>query len=322
MFSNILINYLLRIVYKDYFIFSIYIMSKEIISNRIQELTPDVKPSTLKTFTTNLNSLFYYSHDKKTNLDLDWFSNHSEVDDSIKHRPKTSQKTLYASLLRILPKDEYYKKKMTELGIEIKNDLSNQEKNVKQEEAWKTTEEIQSIYDDLYNRAKPFLNSKTEVSDKDLKNVIDLVMFALTSGLFIAPRRSMDWTEMKIKNVDKEKDNYIDKNDFVFNAYKTSKNGSIQQRVPIPKTLKALLNKAIKVNKYDYLLVSTTGEKLSSIIITQRLNKLFGSKTSTSMLRHIYLSNVYKDVPALKEMKELADNMGHDVSTALQYVKK
>jgi integrase len=122
--------------------------------------------------------------------------------------------------------------------------------------------------------------------------------------------------------VDKEKDNYIDKNDFVFNAYKTSKNGSIQQRVPIPKTLKALLNKAIKVNKYDYLLVSTTGEKLSSIIITQRLNKLFGSKTSTSMLRHIYLSNVYKDVPALKEMKELADNMGHDVSTALQYVKK
>jgi integrase len=214
----------------------------------------------------------------KKEFDLDWFSNHSEVDDSIKHRPKSSQKTLYASLLRILPKDEYYKKKMTELGIEIKNDLSNQEKNEKQEEAWKTREEIQSVYDDLYNRAKPFLNSKTEVSDKDLKNVIDLVMFALTSGLIIAPRRSMDWTELKIKNIDKEKDNYIDKNEFVFNTYKTSKNGSIQQRVPIPKTLKALLNKAIKVNQHDYLLVSTTGEKLSSIIITQRCIRQFQLK--------------------------------------------
>lgn len=297
-------------------------MSKEIISKRILQLTPDVKASTLKTFITNLNSLFYASHDKKADMDLDWFSNHSAVDDNINDRPKSSQKTLYASLLRILPKDEYYKKKMTELGAEIKNDLSKQDKNDKQEKAWKSREEIQSVYDDLYNRAKPFLNSKTEVSDKDLKNVIDLVMFALTSGLFIAPRRSMDWTELRIRgDIDKDKDNYIDKNEFVFNAFKTSKNGSVQQKVAIPKALKTLLNKAIKVNKYDYLLVSTTGTKLSSIIITQRLNKLFGTNTSTSMLRHIYLSNVYKDIPALKQMKELADDMGHDVSTALQYVK-
>lgn len=298
-------------------------MTKEIISKRIQELTPDVKASSLNTFSANLNSLFYYSHDKKTELDMDWFSNHKEVEDNIKDRPKSSQKTIYASLLRILPKDEYYKKKMIELGSEIKNDLSTNTKNQKQEEAWKSTGEIQSIYDDLYNRAKPFLNSKAEVSDKDLKNVIDLVLFALTSGLFIAPRRSLDWTELRIRgDIDKEKQNYIDKNEFVFNTFKTSAKYPSAQRVPIPKTLKTLLTKAIKVNKYDYLLVSTTGVKLTSASITQRLNKLFGSKTSTSMLRHIYLSNVYKDMPNIKEMKELADNMGHKLDTAFEYVKK
>jgi hypothetical protein len=40
------------------------------------------------------------------------------------------------------------------------------------------------------------------------------------------------------------------------------------------------------------------------------------------MLRHIYLSNKYKDVPALKEMKATAANMGHSIEEALKYVKQ
>ena len=33
------------------------------------------------------------------------------------------------------------------------------------------------------------------------------------SGQFIPPRKSLDWTEFKIKNVDKAEDNYLDKNE-------------------------------------------------------------------------------------------------------------
>ena len=121
-------------------------------------------------------------------------------------------------------------------------------------------------------------------------------------------------------DIDKTKQNYIDKNEFVFNSYKTSKKG--EQRVAIPKELKTILNKYIKINKTNHLLVNANGEKMSGTSVTHRLNRIFGSPTSTSMLRHIYLSNIYKDVPALKQMTDLADEMGHDVSTALQYVKK
>lgn len=297
-------------------------MSKEIIRNRILELTPDVKPTSLTTFVNCLYSLYYYTNDKTKDIDMDWFKDHKAVDKSLEHRPLSSQKTIYASLLRILPKEEYYTTKMMTLGKEIKNNLANQDKTEKQEQGWKTMEEIKSLHDNMYNRIKPFLNSKTELKEADFNDVVNFILFCLTTGIYIPPRRSMDWTDFMIRgDIDKEKYNYIDKNEFVFNSYKTgTKNG--EQRVPIPKDLKTILNKYIKVNKSNYLIPNLKGEKMSATSIAKRLNRIFGSNTSTSMLRHIYLSNAYKDVPALKGLTELADKMGHDVYTALQYVKK
>ena len=40
------------------------------------------------------------------------------------------------------------------------------------------------------------------------------------------------------------------------------------------------------------------------------------------MLRHIYLTNYYKNMPSLMNMEELANDMGHSVVTAMTYVKK
>jgi hypothetical protein len=40
------------------------------------------------------------------------------------------------------------------------------------------------------------------------------------------------------------------------------------------------------------------------------------------MLRHIYLSNIYKDMPALKKMEQTAEQMGHSLNQALEYVKQ
>ena len=40
------------------------------------------------------------------------------------------------------------------------------------------------------------------------------------------------------------------------------------------------------------------------------------------MLRHIYLTDVYKDIPKINKMENLADQMGHSVSTAMEYIKR
>ena len=40
------------------------------------------------------------------------------------------------------------------------------------------------------------------------------------------------------------------------------------------------------------------------------------------MLRHMYLTNVYKDVPQINKMENLANEMGHSVSTAMEYIRR
>jgi hypothetical protein len=52
------------------------------------------------------------------------------------------------------------------------------------------------------------------------------------------------------------------------------------------------------------------------------INAIFDGKISTSMLRHIFISDKLKDVPALKELKQMAQDMGHTVSEQLTYIKK
>jgi len=53
--------------------------------------------------------------------------------------------------------------------------------------------------------------------------------------------------------------------------------------------------------------------------ITRILNKIFGKRISSSMLRHIYLSSLYGDT--LEKMKETADKMGHSIETQKEYIK-
>jgi integrase len=40
------------------------------------------------------------------------------------------------------------------------------------------------------------------------------------------------------------------------------------------------------------------------------------------MLRHIYLSDKYKNIPAIASIDALAEQMGHSSQQALEYIKR
>ena len=143
------------------------------------------------------------------------------------------------------------------------------------------------------------------------------------SGIYIPPRRSLDWTEFKIKNIDKAEDNYLDKNEFVFNKYKTSKFYN-EQRVSCPKELLSILKKWVKTSNNDYLLFDTNFEKLTSVKLNQRLEKIFGKKTSVNILRHVYLTNAFGDeIERSKKMNAVAEDMGTSSAQVFgTYIKK
>ncbi|MBC7475802.1 MAG: hypothetical protein H7263_16080 [Candidatus Sericytochromatia bacterium] len=193
-----------------------------------------------------------------------------------------------------------------------------QKKDIKQELNWISTAEIQTIYNGLLTKANSMLSNKQIFNAPTMMEFLLLSFLGGVSG--IAPRRSLDYALLKVKNYDAKKDNYYKAGKFYFNIYKTAKNYGLQV-IDVPKDLNIILKRWIKLNNNDYMLYSTNGNPLTSPQITRILNKVFGKNVSTSLLRHIYLTDVYKNMPALSKMEELAAQMSHSVGQALEYVK-
>jgi hypothetical protein len=198
-----------------------------------------------------------------------------------------------------------------------------QEKTPQQKEDMIPLDEVKALYNNLEHNAKLVLK-KTSLTYPDLNTIMQWVMIALTGGIFQAPRRSIDFGNMKWRNYDTEKDNYIDikSSKFIFQNYKTAKSYG-KQECEITKPMKLVLNKWFKVipDSCDYVLFDNKYHPLTSPQMTHRLNEIFGRKISTSMLRHIFLTNKFKGID-LDELQKTATEMGNSPMQALLYVKK
>lgn len=196
-----------------------------------------------------------------------------------------------------------------------------QERNEKQEENWLSMDDIMKVYNNLKEEVKPLWKLDT-LKKSAFMRLQDFVM--LSCLLLIPPRRSLDWVDFRIKDVDKEKDNYMTGNKLVFNSYKTKKYYG-RQEVNIEKNpLKKILTDWMKINTTPYLLVDTTMKQpLNQSKLTIRLYGLFdGKKISVNMLRHIFITEkVLPQVPKLEELKNMAEDMGHSLSQQLLYKK-
>jgi len=225
-----------------------------------------------------------------------------------------------------------YRKVMTEDAGKVNKKNLSQELSDKQKEHLISQEEVTTIYNQLKAEATPLLK-KTVLTRKQLETLQNYVL--LSMYVLIPPRRSMDYTEFKIRNFNEgqdSSDNYMvnyNKNKkkglatFVFNSYKNSKRLGRQVIENIPKPLEKLIDTWKLFNKSDYLLINQVGNKITQSRIASLLNEIFGGRNiSTSMLRHIYLSSKFKDVN-LQEITETANAMGQtDIRTTLAYVDK
>jgi hypothetical protein len=126
---------------------------------------------------------------------------------------------------------------------------------------------------------------------------------------------------MKIKNVNKNEDNYINKNQFVFNKFKTVKYTG-QQSVEIPQPLLKVIRKWIKLNNSDYLLYKKNGKPFASGEFSKRLNKIYGEKVGADVLRSISFQKDKKTIDALKVLQDKATQMGTSVNAAQKYYVK
>ena len=225
-----------------------------------------------------------------------------------------------------------YRKVMTEDANKVNKREVSQELSEKQKDNLISQEEVMKVYNDLKAEATPLLKRETlnRAQFDTLQKFVLLSLYVL-----IAPRRSLDYASFKIRNFNQNEDsadNYMvnyNKNkkkglaSFVFNTFKNSKRLGRQIVADIPKPLEKLIDAWKLFNKSDYLLVNNQGNPVSQARIAVYLNDIFGGRNiSTSMLRHIYLSDKFKNVN-LEELEETAHNMGQkDIRRTLKYVDK
>lgn len=284
----------------------------------VKKNRPHLSASSLKTYKSILKNIYDKCFEDKE-YSMDNFNKHEQVLNHLSDMPYNKRKTVLASL-SVLTGGKAYTAQMLKDIEQFNSNEMKQEKTPQQLENMIAPEEVEKIFDNLDQHAKIILK-KEKLSSSDLNELMKWVMVALTGGIFQAPRRSIDFGNMKWRNYDSEKDNYVDvKNGkFVFQNYKTAKQYEKQEN-EISKPLKLILNKWFKVNDSDYVLFDTKKQPLTSPQMTHRLNEIFGRKISTSMLRHIYATKKFGAVN-LGELAETAKEMGNSPMQLLKYVK-
>lgn len=290
----------------------------------LKEKRPNVSDATIRTYSSLLKGLFYKAHEKSVEFNPDWFKHSEPVIEILKDKTPQTRKTNLAAIIVLLDGKgcEPYTKLMNTDADYTKEQYMKQEKTDKQKTNWMSFDEVQSLWRDKYESVKHLLNSKKSLDSSQVRQLVLFMILTLTSGVYFPPRRS-EWVSMKIKDYNKEKDNYIcmKTNQFVFNQYKTAKSLG-QEVVPFPKEFRVILLKYLKHIDNPYLIFNSQGNELTNVQLTQQLNSIFGKNISTSMLRHIYLTAKFENMPSLKELKSTADSLGHSVETMMEYIKK
>ena len=280
----------------------------------VQAKRPNLNVKSIKTYSSVLNTIR-----KDLNIDkVKDFNNDKKILKYLEDMPVNKRKTRLSALL-VLTDNENYKKQMLQDINKFNANVKEQKKSDIEKENWMSKEEINKIYEKTKKKANE-LYKKKDLKISELQTIQDFILLSLF--VLNIPRRSLDYTEMKISDIDPKKDNYIKGDKMVFNIYKTSKNKGTDI-IEIPKKLKAILNKWIKINPTDYLLFDSKYQKLSSIKINQRFNKIMNKPGfSVNMFRHIYLTDKYKDtMKEMKQMEQDMQDMGSSMKQATTYVK-
>ena len=290
---------------------------------------PAISMNTIKSYSTSLRQLAK-KIGKKIETPKDIINNIDDIIKAYEDVKFNSRKTHISALISFVDNNTDESKevlsklrKLLISDVKTYNDfIDSQEKSPEQMENWIEWDDVIKRYQSFEKEVAPLWKLKAE--DLNKSNYNKLKMFVLLSCyVLIPPRRALDYTSFKIRNYDTNKDNYMKGKKFIFNNYKTAKTYGTNE-VDINTKLFSIIKKWMAMNPADYL-ISGNNDKykpISAPQLTNMLNTFFDKRVSVNILRHSFLTNLYKDMPDLKNMKETANEMGHSLDQALEYVKK
>ena len=296
----------------------------------LKEKRPNLSNSSINTYSSILRSLHKQIWGT-TEINPENFTKPKQVIEKLKDLTPNKRKTILSALVVITDNKQYRDLMMQDIQ-DYRKEIEKQKKTPTQEENWVTKEEIMAKYKQLEKVAKP-LWKKENLTSSDLQKLQSFVIVSLLGGMHIPVRRSKDYVDFKIRNIDKKNDNYMsdDGKHLIFNSYKTAKAYG-EQKIPLKTPLRNILKKWISVNPSEYLLIDSHGSPLGSgektgngsVKLNQRLNKLFDNKkVGVNILRHSIMTDKFGDMMKKKsEAEKYMNNAGSSTDMLTTYVKE
>ena len=277
----------------------------------------------------------YLLNGKQPYKNLTFLKDTAAIEDLIKKYADSTIKTILASIVSVLSlfKDKptykkiynHYYERMMGKSEEAKQNESS-DKTQKQTDNWITWDEVCEKVSELRDKVSEFKSQKN-ITQQQYDTLLHYLIVSLYTET--QPRRNQDYLDMFVakKQPTETEHNYVvltktQPTSFIFNKFKTSKKYG-QQVLEVPENLASVISEYLKFhplkkNASFKFLVSHDGTPITAVnAITRVLNKIFGKKVGSSMLRHIFLSTKYD----IKEMEKDANAMGHSVDEQKKYMK-
>jgi site-specific recombinase XerD len=278
----------------------------------IKERRPNVSENTIKTYCSTLSSL-YRKLDGDNGIKF-FESNKKDILKHIDGLTSNQSKKTTLSALYIITEDKDYHAKMLHYANEVNNEYKQQKTDPDRLKNLPTLDQLKEKYNIYKSNLK---------KNPTIENWIDYLIVALTSTALMPPRRN-EWAMMKVSNINKVTDNYLTNKEFVFNKFKTAKYKTEEEKkMEIPDELNKMIKKFKKVSDNEYLIYNpSNGKPFSSSAFTKKLNKIYGENVGIDSIRSVYLTDLYKGIPKLKELEQIHDEMGNTISSGLMYYVK
>jgi hypothetical protein len=182
------------------------------IKEYIASKRPTLGKSSLTTYASILKSL-YAKVFGEGKIEWDNFNKTDTVLTFLKELPPNKRKTILSALVVITDLPAYKEAMMSDIQ-EYNKEQSKQLATDTQKENWVSAKTIEDTLADLKTQATVMYKKKTPLTPTDLQIIQNYVIVCLLSGAMIEPRRSKDYCDFKIKNVQVNKDNFV--NIFIF----------------------------------------------------------------------------------------------------------
>ena len=160
------------------------------LSDYIKSKRDTLSPSSLKTYTSILSSLYKKVFDDKE-IDPKNFDEADKILAFLKDLPANKRKTILSALV-VVTNDKKCRDVMLGDIQTYTHDIEKQEKSPEQEKSWVNSSDIKTVWEELKGNAE-LLYKKKDLKNGDLQQIQNFIIISLLGGIFIPPRRSLDY---------------------------------------------------------------------------------------------------------------------------------